>query len=139
MTGKTPSGADGAEESGKRARRAAERMMRLQRQNLEAEAQRRDQEYLDRNVMPALFLALQRILELKPDRPLEALADIIRHYQDHPPILPITMTPLETPTALMTLEPPAILSSSADSPLPPTVNVGYGPMKPSKGNARDLS
>lgn len=63
------------------------KLVKLQRQNREAEAQQRDQEYLDQHILPFLYVALQKLLENKPERPLEALADILQQLQDSAPTI----------------------------------------------------
>jgi hypothetical protein len=41
--------------------------------------------------MPALYLSLQRLLELKPERPLKSLAAMLTEYDENPPPSVLTL------------------------------------------------
>lgn len=78
-------------------------MKKLQRENLEELSKRRDREYLDSTVMPALYLSLQKLLQeryptpitiiiefiKRPERPLRALAEMLANFDENPPSNPL--------------------------------------------------
>lgn len=92
----------------------SQQMTQIQRENLDLLlAQNADREYLDVHVMPFLFVALQDLLERRPDRPLAYLAERLLRMEEgnDRPALPISWGPVmvnsEEPVSRAAVEPSA--------------------------------
>ena len=77
-------------------------MTQIQKKNLHQLAQNADRDYLDAHVMPFLFVALQEVLEGRPDRPLAFLAERLLRMEEGAggggrPALPISWGPAAAP------------------------------------------
>lgn len=83
----------------------SQQMTQIQKKNLHLLAQDADRDYLDAHVMPFLFVALQEVLEGRPDRPLAFLAERLLRMEEgggggggDRPALPISWGPATAPT-----------------------------------------